>query len=239
MTTTSIRPTPGQQTATHRGPGPRLAVGAVLACLGMWLLVGGLVGLMMHDPDADGFHMTGDRPFSTDAHAIVSAPEIGGTGPDVFYGRAMVGPIRITGEAGTPGDELFLGIGPADQVERYLDDVEHSELVDLNVWPFAVDYTERQGTSLPADPDDQDFWIESTSGSGPLTLETELPAEDWRAVVMNADGAASVEADLAVGATLPVFGWTLAVCFALGGLMAAVGLILLVSGLRAHPAPRR
>ena len=241
MTTqTPTAPSQAQPSPTKLRRGVvRIIVGAVLGGLGLWLLVGGLVGLTIHERDADGYYMTGERPFRTDAHAIVSAEEISGTGPDIFYGRAMVGPVRISGQADDPNRELFLGLGPADDVERYLDDVEHSELVDLNVWPFVVEYDERPGTSVPDAPGDQDFWISSAAGSGSITLDAELPGEDWRAVVMNADGSAAVDADLAVGATLPVLGWCLIACFAFGALLAVAGLIVIAFGLRAYRRPAR
>ena len=46
---------------------------------------------------------------------------------------------------------------------------------------------------------------------------------NWRAVVMSADGARSVDADLSVGATVPDLGWIA------GGLLAA-GTVLLIAG---------
>ncbi len=230
---TPVRPPSAAPPPRRRGV-VRMVVGALLAFVGLWALVGGIAGLVISSHrDADGFYMTGERPFRTEGHAITSAEEVGGTGPDVVYGRAMVGPVRIVGQTGNPDQALFVGIGPADEVARYLDGVDHSEMVDLDVWPFVVRYDEHAGGAPATAPTEQDFWVESRIGTGPVLLQTDLPAGDWRAVVMNADGSAGVQADLAVGATLPVLHLLALAGLVVGVLLVAGGLVLFVFGLRA------
>ena len=44
------------------------------------------------------------------------------------------------------------------------------------------------GADRPAAPQEQSFWVASTSGAGEQTLRWDVQDGDWRAVVMSADG---------------------------------------------------
>ena len=51
-----------------------------------------------------------------------------------------------------PRKRLFFGIGPASDVERYLDGVEHDIVVDVEVDPFEVEYRHVLGDRTPEPP---------------------------------------------------------------------------------------
>jgi hypothetical protein len=209
-----------------------LIVGVVLGFIGIWLLVvGGRAVWAVQGRDSEGFYTSGSEVVSTDSHALSSPPEFSGAGPDVLYARDLLGSVRISGSSST-GDELFIGLAPADDVAAYLDGVGHDEIRDLEVSPFAVEYESHAGGAPEEPPTAQTFWSESVSGTGAQTLDTEIPAGDWSVVVMNADGSAGVGADLQVGATLPIITWIAVGALAAGALFLLIGIILTTLGMR-------
>ena len=72
------------------------------------------------------------------------------------------------------GSGLFLGIGPADDVDRFA----------------------RSSTV----PTGERFWFAQASGDDPQ-LDFTIPTDSWSAVVMNADGTPGVDADISI--TIP------------------------------------
>jgi hypothetical protein len=216
-----------------RGGGALLIVGVILGFLGLCLLVGGGRGFMaMQDRDADGYYNSDTEVLTTDLYALSSPPEFTGAGPDVLYARDLLGSVRITGENTSPETPLFIGIGSADDVGAYLDGVGHDEVRDLDVSPFVVEYDSHPGDAPAEPPTEQTFWATSVSGTGPQTLQTEIPAGDWSVVIMNADGSGGVSADLQAGATLPIVSGITIGALAVGALLLAIGIVLTVLGLR-------
>ena len=47
---------------------------------------------------------------------------------------------------------VFVGVGPADDVERYLDDVAIEQVVDLELSPFDLQTRTDSGSAIPAAP---------------------------------------------------------------------------------------
>ena len=100
-----------------------------------------------------------------------------------------------------------MGIAPAEAVAGYLDGVAHDEITD---WDSRADdivdvvYTRNDGTTDPAAPGTQDFWVASVSGSGEQNLDWTIESGEWALVIMNADGSPEVSADVRFGVrTLP------------------------------------
>ena len=171
--------------------------------------------------------MTSAQPYSTGTYALVAdTARVDLHGRD--WGAALddlVGDVKVRATSDQP---VFVGIGPAEAVAAYLAGVPHKQLGDLG------DRTGRvtAGAHTPAAPQEQSFWVASTSGAGEQTLRWNVQDGDWRAVVMAADGARAVEAQLAVGAELPAL-LELSLGLAGGGvLLLAVGGALLVFAVR-------
>lgn len=109
------------------------------------------------------------------------------------------------------GDELFVGVARAEDVDRFLE------------------------TDLP--PQRVGIWLEDASGSDP-TIDIDTDGQ-WTAVVMNADGSRGVDA--AVSVTLPATPIRIASSMILGaGAMAAIAatLLFVVAFRRPQPAPQ-
>jgi hypothetical protein len=202
MTTTPI--TPARR--TWNGWRTLLVIaGALFALCGVILFAIGGIGLWAYQQrDGDGYFSAGPERVSTTTFAVtLPSLELNGTGPDAFYTDDLLGDVRIRLRSMNAGVPLFIGIGPADQVARYLDDVGRHEVTDLSLDPFKLTTTRRSGGRPAAGPATQSFWVASDTGDGPRTLNWKATEGDWAVVIMNADGSPGVDVDLSVGGTLP------------------------------------
>jgi Domain of unknown function (DUF4389) len=204
-----------------------VVLGSIVALLGAGLLVagGGLLWADQTKRDEAGFLTTPTERFATSSYAITSETvDLAGAeaeGADWALSEDVLGNVRLRGES--PEGEVFLGIGRAREVERYLRGVEHDEITDLEFDPFTVDYRRITGERPRGAPTGEDFWAASAAGAGVQTLTWEAESGEWSVVVMNADGSAGVAADLSAGAEANFLLW-----LAIGLLVA--GALLLVGG---------
>jgi hypothetical protein len=134
--------------------------------------------------------------------------------------------VRVEGVAAGSGT-LFMGIAPADAVAGYLDGVAHDEITEWDSTQDDIEYvvyTTNEGTTDPAAPGTEGFWVASVSGSGELALDWTIERGEWALVIMNADGSPGVSADVRFGVA------TLSVLFPIGLASLVVGLAALISG---------
>jgi len=227
---TSASPRAGART------GPTVA-GAIVGLLALAALIVGGVVLAADNGHRDGagFHTTGTRHIATPARAVVSDDldtDLDGLGWIARDGR--LGTLRLTATA-APGPRVFLGIAPAARVDAYLRDVARETVTDVDVDPFTMTTSRRPGTRTPPPPATRTFWTASATGAGRQELTWDLEDGRWAVVLMNADAARGVGADLAVGAKLPLVHWIGIGLLAAGiaGLLA--GVALLVAGRRTRP----
>ncbi len=147
---------------------------------------------------ADGVAELPTVAVRTDARAFV-AGDIATVWSETEFRVPRVSHATLT----VDGDEpLFVGIGPAGQVERFV------------------------ATGL--NPHQADFWAYSSDGTA-TEIGWDLEPGSWSAVVMNADGSPGVEAD--VRATLPTSPIRLAggILAGVGLVIGAVGSLMLTA----------
>ena len=225
--TTQTQPKPAAPApVAQRRSGPRIAtivVGGLLALVGAGAAVtgGGLLAVFGSDGAVD----SGRHSLSTPSTALVS--EVADI-DDMKEATDVLGKpqVRLSVHATGSTKGLFVGIGPAKQVERYLAASPIDEVSDLQLTPFEMTHNPRGGSKLPARPASQPFWVAKGTGTDAATLRWKVRDGDYRVVVMNADGSRGVHTDGDVGLTvphLPAIGWSL-----LGG-----GLALLAGGIGA------
>ena len=196
-----------------------LVIGSVVALLATGLLISGGVSLVYDQTqrDSQGFLMSDSQAFSTGSYALVSEKvSTDVDGPD-WITTGILDEVKIRSDSARP---VFVGIGPAAQVERYLAGVPREELSDLG----DVTQTPLGGVRTPAPPETQRFWVTSASGPGEQSVSWHIRSGSWRAVVMAAGGERGVDTDLSIGATVPDLGWIS------GGLLAAGTVLLLIGG---------
>ena len=201
----------------------------VLVAGAVTLAGAGLTWAHVTQRDADGFFSTSSERLDT-ATPVITSDELDlGVSPrdGRWFDVGDLATVRL--DVGGVGETpAFVGIGPVDEVDAYLDGVARAQIEDVAVTPFRVEYRFREGADSVAPPGDQDFWVaEGTDGQ---PLEWELESGDWVVVVMNADGSAGVSVDAAVAAKVD---WLLALALGLliGGFVFVVaGALLLVFG---------
>jgi hypothetical protein len=213
-----------------------LVLGAIISVVALAPLIGGGFLLWAHatQRDDDGYFTTSSERLETTSYAITSEDIDLGADPGedgVDLGDIATLRVDITG-TGEPA--TFVGIGPKEDIDRYLDGVGRAEVDDISFDPFAVTYRYQEGDGPATLPGDADFWVASATGTDPQRLVWEPEAGTWALVIMNADGSPGVSVDAAVGADTPwVFriGVALVVGAGLGLLIGATMLVVGVVGL--------
>ena len=143
-----------------------------------------------------------------------------------------LGRVRIRATSRT--DAIFVGIAREAQVDRYLSGVAHDELRDVRAG--ANRYRSRDGGAPAVAPADAGIWEASATGDGTQTVEWDARDGRWAVVVMNADGARAVAADVRVGAKLGVLPWIGGGLLLAGLLAVAIGAGMIVAAVRRSAA---
>lgn len=233
---TTIDPPPmGNGTSSNaRGWTTGRIVGAVLASvLGMASLgvTGAGVALLIADQtarDDAGFVMSPDQRLETDTYAVTSANlEVHANGPADLLPETLFGDAKVTVDSDA---RVFVGIAPTEDVDRYLTDVAHETVRDLTIVP---QYRLTEGGAPATAPAGHDFWAASASGTGSQALTFELQDGDWTVVLMNVDGSAGIDADVAAGAEVPALEWLVPLLLSVGGtglVLSALALTLVIRG---------
>ena len=212
-----------------------LVFGSLIALIGLGLTIAGVVGLIAYGTgrDSDGFFATSTERFVSPGYALVSEEADLGAEGDAA-GSVSLGDlarIRVRAESLT-GQPIFVGIGPRDDVERYLAGVAYDEVSDVEFDPLDVTYTAHPGNARPAPPDEQDFWTARAVGPGQQSLEWDLESGQWSLVVMNAQPSAPVVADMQLGVKIKVL-LPVAIGLLVGGVVIlAIGILMIVFGAR-------
>jgi hypothetical protein len=196
-------------------------IGALLVLLSLALLGGGGTALWADRTQRDGGYVTtGVHKFSTSGSALATvSTELGSAGVGWLYSPDLLGKVRVRVTPVSPAPPLFVGIGPARDVDRYLAGVRRTVITEF--WGNKTEAVDG-GTPAPA-PGTQDFWVASATGAGTQTLNWDPTHGSWTVVVMNADGRPGIAVGADLGARLPALVW-----IALGVL--AAGTVLLVGG---------
>jgi hypothetical protein len=173
----------------------------VIALVAVGLLFGGgaLVWAHTTQRDADGFLESPTYDLNTTGYALTSSDiDIASRPGDWWPGD--LADVRF--EA-TPVDntEVFVGIGPSDDVNGYLGAAAHDEVTNLGI-SADVGYRTVTGGEPATAPGDQSFWVASSEGTGTQTITWDVAAGEWSIVVMNADAGPDVSVAFTAGARM-------------------------------------
>lgn len=199
-------PAPAPDTAASQSP-PRSGwtAGRVIAMvfssigglIGLALLIGGIAVIAAYafGRDDDGYFTTDREELESATYAITTEDiDLGAEEVD-WAPDGVLGNVRVQVE----GDRrVFVGIGPDSDVDRYLDRVEHDELIDFDGDDPEFDL--HRGRAPRERPGAEGFWVAQAEGAGEQELTWDAEFGRWTAVIMNADAArgVAVEADAAV-----------------------------------------
>jgi hypothetical protein len=190
-----------------------IAVGALLAFGGLVAGAGGVS--VLATIGSDGKVSSGQQTFATSGAALVSES------------ADLRRPDEVSDIVGDPRVQLdlrsakpvFVGVGPAKDVERYLAGAPIDEVTDFEVSPFKMEHSSRGGSKRLTPPGQQSFWVAQGAG----TLDWKAGSGEYRVVVMNADGSRGVATRGDASVTIP---HTAAIAWSLVG----GGLLLLIMG---------
>ncbi|MEV7997899.1 DUF4389 domain-containing protein [Pseudarthrobacter oxydans] len=207
-----------------------LILGILISMVGLATLAGGAVASVVGSAQGDGYLTSGTARLAVGSHALTS-PRLDAVGEGIPPRLPFdVGTLRLRATSADPGKEIFIGVAPQDDVERYLSGVHHSELLEVDSRPFRAEYRDIPGTGTPAPPAEQAFWSTSASGPGEQELTWDLAAGSWAIVIMNADGSLGVDAEVQAGFRSDLI-MPAATGLLVGGAVAlAIGIPLLVLG---------
>ena len=213
--------------AVHRPgwtPGRTISVvlGALLALVALGVTVGG-GALLVADRTMrhDGYVTVLDRPVGTAGYAVAAtALDIQTMAGGNDIADRVLGRMRVQVTRQGSGPDLFVGIAPSADVERYLSGVARTV-------PGRTASLDRDiaGAAPSTPPTAVDTWVASTSGSPGTELTWSPRNGDWGMVLMNADGSAALRANVVAGAELPWLGTAGAVLLVVGLLVLAAGVV--------------
>ncbi len=119
---------------------------------------------------------------------------------------------------------IFVGIGPSDAVHAYLAGTAHEEFAGASFEPFHATFRRVPGAARADPPTAQPFWVATSVGSGPRTLEWDKSRGAYSLVVMRANGAPDLDVFGDVGLR---FGFLLPLGI---GLVSAALVVLVLAG---------
>ena len=214
-------------------------VAALATIVGFGALAAGSALIVVHATQRDGagFYTSPTTQLQTATHAVMTRVDLGGPGGPWQLERPL-GTVRVDATGTGPGP-VFIGIGPAEEVERWLAGSAYERVTRVDYRPFEVESELVQGTDgTLAEPARQAFWAASAAGVGRQSLTWPSERGQWALVVSNADGRPRVQVDVTVAAAtdalLPI-GLVIGLLglFLLAG--AVVALLLAVQAVPAEP----
>jgi hypothetical protein len=211
-----------------------IVVGVIAGIIAFGLLAGGcaLAAIDQTQRDDDGFLMSPSQAFSSPTYAIVSESADLDTQGAEWALDTFLGQVRIRSESDRP---VFLCIGQAAEVDRYLEGVEHDVVNDLDSGGDP-EYVRRSGGPPSGPPGEETFCVASAEptgrGASDQTLDWEPEDGDWRVVLMNEDASRGVSSDLSIGAELDAVLWIGIVMLVVGALFAAACALAITGAVR-------
>ena len=225
---------PGQATAWPARRVVALVAGSLLVLASFGLFGGGGVTLWAQQHRDGGYVTSGTHSYLTDGYAVTTdRVHLGDPGWTAGWQHDLLGTLRIRAQS-TSADTsaphaLFLGIGPSNQVNRYLSGVSFTKLRDLGQHHDSTTHAGGPPTALPTA---QPFWAATSVGTGVRVLEWPAQAGDWTVVVMNADGSRGLAIQADAGATVPALPWIVTGLLVGGAVLLIVGMILIIVPVR-------
>jgi hypothetical protein len=191
--------------------------------IGLALLLGGIAVLVAYAFARDDGYFTSDREqLDSETYAITTEDIDLGVDETDWAPDEILGDVRIRVEGEMP---VFVGIGSDDDVDGYLGDVAHDQLIDFDGGD--PDLEPHEGGAPTTPPGEEDFWVAYAEGSGEQTLTWDAEFGRWTAVVMNADAAQGVNVEADAGVKLDWAIWAGLGMFVVG-LVLTVGAVVVI-----------
>lgn len=208
-----------------------LAIGVVMSIAGAAVLTAGVLGSNVTQlADGEGFLSAPTETFTTQSYALTS-PTVG----EITIHPAGIqnlpfdiATVRLS--ATSTDSDVFIGIAAKADIDRYLEGVERSEITNLQYFPFNVEYREISGTKAATPAAEQNFWAESSSGSGTQEIQWRVAPGDWGVVVMNADASPDITVDLQTAVRSDLIAPIATLIVIIGAVLLIVGIGMIIGG---------
>jgi hypothetical protein len=232
-----VPPPPNVAAHSNSWTGGRIAalvVGVVIALFALVLLGAGGTGVWADLTQREAGYVTTDvHSFSTAGSALATEPtKLGSAGIGWLYSPGVLDKVRIRVTPARSDASLFVGIGPAAAVDRYLAGVNRTVISEF----FDDKVRVVPGGASGSAPETQDFWVASDTGSGARIVVWDPTEGKWTVVVMNADGQPGIDVRADLGAKLPAVLWIAIGLLAAGAVFLTGGVLLIVGAMRRRPA---
>ena len=207
-----------------------LIIGCLMLLPGVGLLLGGgglAIGYAVGRNDSGYFELTLNELQSPTAAITAETPALTTDlqTPGWVLDRLDTD-LRLRVTAPYSDAQIFVGIGPASDVDAYLTGVAHDEIVGLADGGTPT-YRAAAGATTADPPTDQTFWATTASGTGTQELSWSPTNGQWAVVIMNADGSAGVytaaTVEVMAGFLLP-----LALTLLILGMVLTTGAVVLI-----------
>lgn len=203
----------------------RIGLGAIGAVLAVGLLLAGIaIVTVASGGDDAGFHVSPEYTMRTDAVAIASGRIDLAPSPADWL-PAGLATVRLSVRS-LDGQPVFVGIGPADLVDSYLDGVAHDEATGLGERATAVTLRSIPGGGARP-PGLETFWHIGATTSNSQTLTWDLERGAWSLVIMDAEGSAGVAVAARFGVRVPGLLW-IGIGMAAAGILLGLGAVLML-----------
>jgi hypothetical protein len=214
-----------------------IILGALLALAGAGCAAGGTTLAVL--VGGDGWIESDSGRLNTPTYALVSeVADIADEDPDGadFIDDLDDFRLRFEAESSSGSRDVFIGVGRAGDVSQYLAGVEHDVVNDIEFDDLQIDTTLVAGDDEPESPGDQDFWVDSISGSGRQELDWEVRSGSYRFVVMNADASRGVDVDAQFALKIP-YAMQIAIgLIVVGAVVLVLGVIIILLAVRSSPS---
>jgi hypothetical protein len=210
----------------------RFLPGATLAVIGSLLAFSG--GGLLAAFGTNGNLASGPHLLSTPASAVVSpiASIKHTAGVATLTGQPT---LRITATPIQGTARVFVGIGRAADVNRYLAGLATEQVTNLDVDPYMITGALHDGRANAVAPTSQRFWVAQANSTHAAEINWKIRDGQYRVVIMNANGQRALATTTQIGITIPnIAAYSLA-ALALGLLIAGGGTTLLIRTNRQHP----
>jgi hypothetical protein len=209
----------------------RFLPGASLAVIGSLLAFSG--GGLLAAFGTDGELASGPHLLSTPASAVVSPiasiKHTAGVASLTGHPTLRISASPVQGTA-----RVFVGVGRAADVNRYLAGVTTEQVTNLDVDPYAITGTLHSGRADALQPTSQRFWVAQANSTHAAKINWKVRDGQYRVVIMNANGQRGFATTTEIGITIPNIAAYSFAALVLGLLMAGGGTTLLIRTNRQH-----
>lgn len=180
--------------------------------------------------DHDGFINSNTLEIEIDGFALVAGSSDIEEMPELPESPIAIGEIATLRIQATSLDEsksLFIGIAPTQKLDDYLGGVTYAIFDDVNEDEMFLSYRMNVEETSLAPPAEQEFWVQSTTGSGEQELLWDLEEGNVSFVIMNRDASDGIAVQAEAGIRVPLIKPISVGLLVGGGIVMALSTLLL------------